>query len=293
MIRVRVPDHLGDGVMALGAVAALGTLGPMVLHARGRWAADLYAGYTLAGEEPPAEADVAVLLKPSARVARQWRHLPTWGVGTRGRYRHTLPEQPEHRRDRYARLAVAVGAPAPGPPVYRPRGEAPPLPEAFVALNPWSPSRTVRWPHFDALARSLGELPLVAFCGPGEEAEVRAALGPDVRIVAGLPLPAFAAALEGCVAFVSNDSGAAHFAAACGVSVVMVHGSTAPETTGVGLTIERPSRLWCQPCYRKLCLWGRPCLDVAVEPVRAAVVDLWGRGLCPRNAPDPSRPTTG
>jgi hypothetical protein len=47
----------------------------------------------------------------------------------------------------------------------------------------------------------------------------------------------------------------------------MVHGSTAPERTGVGRSVERPERLWCQPCYRKTCLWGTPCLDVPVEAV--------------------------
>lgn len=288
-IHVRVPDHLGDAVMALGAITALDDLGTLVLHARSRWDAELFAGFTLADESPPAEADVAVMLKPSAHVAWQWRHLPTLGIGPRRRYRTALPEAVEHRREGYARLARAAGATEVGAPVYRPRGTSPALPERFIGLNPWSPSRTVRWAGFRALIEALAPLPVVAFCGPGEAAEVRAAVGPDVLLVDALSLPDFADALSGCVAFVSNDSGAAHFAAACGVNVVMVHGSTVPERTGVGVAVERPARLWCQPCYRKQCGWGRPCLDVAVEPVRQVVEEFWRRGLCPRNAPGPSR----
>jgi ADP-heptose:LPS heptosyltransferase len=287
-IAARVPDHLGDAVMALAAVQALARLGDLTVHARGPWAPELYAGLAVTSEAPPESADLAVMFKPSAHVARTWRHLPTLGVGPARRYARALPDVPEHRRDRYARLVTAAGAPRPGPSRYEPRGRAPDLPERFVALNPWSPSRTVRWPGFPELARRLAPVPVVVFCGPGEEGVVRDLVGAAVPIVAGLRLPDFAAALDGCVAFVSNDSGGAHFAAACGADVVMVHGSTAPERTGVGIAVERPSRLWCQPCYRKWCGWGRPCLDVPVAAVEAEVLRLWGRGRCPRNAPGPS-----
>ncbi len=292
-VAVRAPDHLGDAVMALAAVDALRSLGTVVVHARARWAPELYAPHPVVGEAPPRTADLAVMFKPSSHAARQWRHLPTLGVGPAGRYSHTLPEAQEHRRDRYSRIVVAAGARPPGAAQFVPRGVSPQLPERFVALNPWSPSRTVRWPHFGALASALSPIPVVAFCGPGEAEVVRARVGSGVALVAGLSLPDFASALEGCVAFVSNDSGAAHFAAACGVRVVMVHGSTAPELTGVGAAVERESRLWCQPCYRKFCGWGTPCLDVAVQPVLSVVMEEWGRGLCPRNAPGPSRPERG
>lgn len=276
---VRAPDHLGDAVMALGAIEALGELGRLRVYTRGRWGPSLYAGLEVhPATEPPGHADVAVCLKPSWHAAFQWRHLPTVGVGPRWRYHTALPERVEHRRERYARLAVAAGARAPGPPTYRPRGVAPALPARFVGLNPWSPSGPVRWPGFGALVRALAPLPLVAFCGPGEEPAARRAVGPDVPLVVGLSLPDFAAALAGCAVLVSNDSGAAHFAAACGTPVVMVHGSTAPETTGVGTPVERAERRWCQPCYRKSCPWGLPCLDVAPDAVVAAVRARWGPG---------------
>jgi heptosyltransferase-2 len=85
--------------------------------------------------------------------------------------------------------------------------------------------------------------------------------------VEGLSLPDLAATLQKCRLFVSNDSGAAHFAAACGVKVRMIHGSTAPEWTGVGMPVEAPRR-WCQPCYRKSCPFDLQCLkSVSVEQV--------------------------
>lgn len=274
-IAIRAPDHLGDAVMALGAVQALAAIGEVTVYSRGRWRSELYAGIkVLQGDELPTEADVGVMLKPSWSAAWRWRHLPTVGVGPQGRYGVTLAECDEHRRDRYARIARAGGALHVGEPTYRPRGIAPELPSSFVAINPWNPSHAVRWSGFPALAQALGNLPVVAFCGPGEATQVRALLGSTVHVVCGLSLPDFAAALSRCVAFVSNDSGAAHFAAACGVPVVMVHGSTSPEQTGVGTPVERASRLWCQPCYRKICLWGTPCLTVEVEAVRVRVLEL-------------------
>lgn len=274
-VAVRAPDHLGDAVMALPAVVALAELGPVTVHSRGRWAPELFAGFPVAGEAPPPAAALAVMLKPSWHAALQWRHLRTIGVGPPLLYAVALPERVEHRRDRYARIAAAAGATIGGLPVFPCRGTPPSLPPRFVALNPVSPSATVRWGGFAALAARLAPLPVVAFCGPGEGAAAREALGPEVPLVEGLSLADFAAALGGCAAFVSNDSGAAHLAAACGAPVVMVHGSTAPERTGVGVAVERPERRWCQPCYRKSCPFGLPCLAVAVEDVERAVRTLW------------------
>ncbi len=282
MIAVRAPDHLGDAVMALPAIEALAALGPLSVYCSARWARELFEGLDLhGGDELPVAPEVAVCFKPSWHAAWRWRHLPTVGVGPAGRYKTTLPEAAEHRRERYARIVQAVGAPAPGVPVYRPRGAALVLPEGYVGFNPCSPSRTVRWPGFGALAERLAPHPIVTFCGPGEHRTARGAVGPHVKLVPGLGLRDFADALSHCTVLVSNDSGAAHFAAACGVPVVVVHGSTDPARTGVGTPVERPARLWCQPCYRKVCLWGTPCMDVSAEAVEAVVRTFLGRGASP------------
>jgi ADP-heptose:LPS heptosyltransferase len=111
---------------------------------------------------------------------------------------------------------------------------------------------------------------VVFFAGPGEGAVVRAIAGPH-RVVEGLSLPDFAAALDACRVFVSNDSGAAHFAAACGARVLVLHGSTTASLTGVGAAVEGPA-LWCRPCYGKRCFRGLRCLqDLDPDAVFGAV----------------------
>ncbi|MFN7144464.1 MAG: glycosyltransferase family 9 protein [Myxococcota bacterium] len=263
MFVIRAPDHLGDGVMALPAIRALAALGPARVHAPG-WGPALYAGLDVRPRDEPPVGEVAVLLKPSFGAAWRWRHLPRRvGLATAGRgplLTDPLPVREEHRRDGYARVAAALGGTATGVPVYTPRGTAPALPEGYVGLNPWSPTAAVRWPHFRALADRLVErgVPVIFFAGPGEEAHVAAIAGPH-RVVAGLPLADFAAALDRCRRFVSNDSGAAHFAAACGAATVVVHGSTTASRTGVGTAVEGPDR-WCRPCYRKSCPFFLGCL---------------------------------
>ena len=179
-----------------------------------------------------------------------------------------VPAPLGHRREGFAAVAGVLGARVEGLPHYLPRGQSQDLPSNYVGLNPWSPSRTVRWPHFRQLAQRLRDQGegVVFFCGPGEE-EVVAPIAEGFPLLAGLKLPDFAATLQGCRLLVSNDSGAAHFAAACGVRVRMIHGSTTAGLTGVGEGIEAEP-LWCQPCYRKSCPIGVQCITrVGVEDV--------------------------
>lgn len=271
-IAVRAPDHLGDGVMALPTVEALARVGEVRVYAP-RWGPALYAGLDVCGVDEHPDADVGVLLKPSFGAAWRWRHLPRRiGLATMRRrllLTDALPERDEHRREGYARVAAVLGATVSGLPSYAPRGSAPPLPRGYVGLNPWSPSPTVRWPHFRALADRITG-PVVFFAGPGEGEEVRRIAGPH-PVVEGLSLPDFAAALGSARAFVSNDSGAAHFAAACGARVIVLHGSTVATRTGVGEPVDGPE-LACRPCYRKSCPYALGCLvELPVERVLAAL----------------------
>lgn len=275
MWSVRAPDHLGDGVMALPAIEALARAAALEVHAPG-WGAELYAGLPVVPTDTPPRGEVGVLLKPSFGAAWRWRGLPRRvGLAEAGRgWLLTDPVVPPagHRREGYAAVAAGLGVRVAGPAVYRPRGRAPPVPADHLGLNPWSPSATVRWPHFRALADSWRG-PVVVYAGPGEGAAARAATGRDV--VEGLALPEFAAALDRCAAFVTNDSGAGHFAAACGAPVVMVHGSTTPSRTGAGTPVEAEGP-WCRPCYRKWCFNGLACLErVEVERVRRALEAAW------------------
>lgn len=281
---VRAPDHLGDGVMALPAIRALAACFEVEVHAPG-WGRALYAPLVVRGAAEAPRGELGVLLKPSFGAAFRWRHLPgRVGLAQNGRgwlLTTAVPEPPGHRREGYAAVVRALGAEVRGLPRFEVGlagvGEVRPgLPRGFVALNPWSPSPTVRWAGFRALAdRLAAEGRAVVFFGGPEEEVVRSIAGPHPSLV-GLGLPDFAAALAGCAAFVSNDSGAAHFAAACGAPVVMVHGSTVAERTGVGVAVDG-GPLWCRPCYRKWCFNGLRCLErVEVAAVYTRVREVAG-----------------
>lgn len=252
--------------MALPAVRALSQRYPTALYGPGFSAAlAQVAGLDAEVCSGQPVADVGVILKPSFGAAWRWRHLDRRiGLGTAGRgvlLTDAVDERLEHRREGYARVAATLGVEVPHwQPKARRLGD--------VGLNPWSPSATVRWPHFRALADTL-ERPQF-FAGPGEDAVRELAAPHPVHV--GLSLPDFAEVLRGCSVFVSNDSGAAHFADFVGVPVVMIHGSTDPARTGVGLALGGRQR-WCGPCYRKRCPVGLGCMqEVGVEAVRAAVV---------------------
>lgn len=267
--------------MALPAIRALASRWPVQIHAP-RWGAELYRGMAVRGREEAPEGDAGVLFKPSLGAAWRWRGLPRL-VGIADPVRRWLltdpvPDPGGHRREGYRAIAAALipDLEALPPPEWRWRGRAVPLAAGTVGLNPWSPSATVRWPGFRELADRLAGAgrPVVFFCGPGEEGEVGRIAGPH-PLIAGLSLEDFAATLQGCALLISNDSGAAHFAAACGARVRVIYGPTDPARTGPGAApeagaIRGPGR-WCQPCYRKSCVIGLGCLgDVGVGQAEAS-----------------------
>ncbi len=274
----RAPNHLGDGVMALPALHALSRVARRLTIQAPGWGPDLYRDLdaVVVSRGPMREGDAAVLFPPSLRVAWEARRVPRRiGVAAdaRGWLLTDLIEPGPHRRDTYAALAAALGARVDGPPVYTSRDTDPcaEVPDGHVGLNPVSPSgATVMWGGFGALAARL-DRPIVFYGGPGEDAAVAALAGGRPRRV-GLSLPAFAATLRRCAVFVSNDSGAAHFARACGVPTVVVHGATTAARTGAhgAIPVEGPG-VPCRPCYRKRCRFGLECLDVPVEQVLRAV----------------------
>ena len=280
-VLARAPNHLGDGVMALPAMHALAArAGRLLIQAPG-WGPALYRDVAaeISPRGPaPAGVDVAVLFPPSFRAAWAARRAKRRvGTPTDGRWPLLTDRVAErvHRASTYAALVEAVGAVAAGPPRFPAWASDPEadVPEGHIGLNPISPSgETVTWRGYAELAAALGR-PVVFYAGPGEGDALAAVAGDHERRV-GLPLPAFAAALRRCPVFVSNDSGAAHFARACGTPTVVVHGSTTARRTGAAgaLAVEGPN-LPCRPCYRKTCPFPAiPCLDVPVAAVLAAIV---------------------
>ncbi len=255
------------------ALRALAARGHLTIQAP-RGGRDLYWDLD-ADVGAPREArpvDAAVLFPPSFRAAWQARHAARRvGTATDGR-RWLLTDRVKPRRHRaqtYAALAAVVGGRVAGPPTY----EAPPgwadstLPTGHVGLNPLSVSGAVReWPRFVQLAQAL-QAPVGFYAGPGEGRRLRGVARGHMSAV-GLPLPAFAASLRRCAVFVSNDSGAAHFARACGVPTLVIHGSTDPAHTGPDGSIPvGPAPADCAPCQRQRCHRSLECLEVPVAEV--------------------------
>jgi heptosyltransferase-2 len=87
-----------------------------------------------------------------------------------------------------------------------------------------------------------------------------------------------AGVLKSSAAFIGNDSGLMHLAAALDRPTVGVFGSSNPDWTaplGRRARAIVPTGFSCRPCYRKTCNQAEFCLDtVTGEAVLAAVLDL-------------------
>ncbi|MBM4032124.1 MAG: glycosyltransferase family 9 protein [Planctomycetes bacterium] len=140
----------------------------------------------------------------------------------------------------------------------------------FVAVHPGSGGRAKRWSveRFGELARALA-CPVVWLLGPAEEGDAEARrLGQQVGVVAeNLPLATLAGLLAVCRAYVGNDSGVSHLAAAVGAPTVALFGPTDPA-------------MWAPRGHRVAILGGPQAggldaisVEQALSAVRAAMSD--------------------
>lgn len=154
-----------------------------------------------------------------------------------------------------------------------------------VAIHPGSGSAAKNWPaeRFATVARHLQQeqgMQILLVSGPADEAVVAAVErdlgGQGYVLVRELPLPVLAALLARCWAYVGNDSGVSHLAAAMGTRVVAIFGPTdAAVWAPLGASVrvlrgEAP----CAPCdevQRRSCR-KQACLEtVMVEEVLEAL----------------------
>jgi len=171
----------------------------------------------------------------------------------------------------------------------------------IVMLNPGASFGTSKmWSaeRYAALADMLIERAAAQVIINAAPSERRIA-GWVARAMRGVPVISFAdrdntlgllkALLRRCDLLVTNDTGARHLAAAAGIAVVTIFGSTDPRWARIDYPRERivSVDVECAPCRRKLCCQPpgpdyHKCLErVGVEMVYAAAAELLAESARP------------
>lgn len=160
------------------------------------------------------------------------------------------------------------------------------LPKPLIGFNPgaaYGPAK--RWPQekYAALAKRLKDevAGTILVFGTKADSQAAAAIGQEASNVVDLTgkteLAAAMALIECCDAFVTNDSGLMHVAAAAATPLVAIFGSTDKVATGPfsekAVVIQK--NLPCIPCLKPECSRDFKCMeDISVEEVLAAVKKL-------------------
>jgi heptosyltransferase-2 len=141
-----------------------------------------------------------------------------------------------------------------------------------------------RWPprRVAELAGRLGArgaATVLVGAGTDREAgrEIESSAPPDARLInliGRTDLRLLAGLLAACHAFVSNDSGAMHLAAAVGVPVTAIFGPTDDRVTApLGDHDVLIHQVFCRPCMLRDCPIDHRCMKgITVDAVHAAVV---------------------
>ena len=141
------------------------------------------------------------------------------------------------------------------------------LPPRFLAVHPGSGSPRKNWPaeRFAALA-GRERAPWLLVHGPADDAAV-SVLGdvPGAVVARDLPLRALASLLARAGAYVGNDSGITHLAAAAGAPTVALFGATDPDT-------------WAPIGPRVTVVGCGSAMDAATVETVSAAVDARRRG---------------
>ena len=253
-----------------------------------------------------ARADVAILLRnsfASAWAARRAGIPERWGYGAewRGGLLTRSIRRPRallHMAEYYARLVGALGMPAGDSPpaIAVPAGDrdragalldrrgAPPG-ALLVGMAPGAAnSGAKQWPpgRFGEVARRLherrGVVSVLVGTSDDRDACRRAGAGPatidlagetDLRLLAGL--------MARLRAFLTNDSGAMHLAAAAGLPVTAIFGPTRERETAPLASASATAAphailtgdAWCRPCMLRECPFDHRCMT-RIDPGRVA-----------------------
>ncbi len=138
-------------------------------------------------------------------------------------------ERPVHTAEHMASAMFWLGVPRGPIPRAKLIAGAPPAGN-YAVIHPFASRRDKTWPaeRFVAVAKHLRDLGLepVFLAGPSDDA----AAFQQFRVLANAPLPEIKGLMAGAQLFVGNDSGPAHIAAAFGIPVVVLFGSSNPVT---------------------------------------------------------------
>jgi ADP-heptose:LPS heptosyltransferase len=237
----------GDGALTNPLCAAMG--------------ARLTAGFYPIGGWCPHPERFAPWSAHGSEVTRWLRLLQFLGIGTRGE-NLDFPVRPEERA-RYQALAHIHG-------LERHR---------YVCLHPGARLASRRWPpeRFAKVADWLAEQGFsIVLTGGSDErhivSQVMASMrGPAVNLAGATDLGMFAALIAEARLLVSNETGAAHVAAATRTPSVVVCAGSDPERWAP-LDSERHQVVYhpviCRPCAHVECPFGHPCaLAVTAQTV--------------------------
>jgi len=138
------------------------------------------------------------------------------------------------------------------------------LPAGFLAVHPGSGSPAKNWPatRFAAIVRSFGGGRWLLVRGPADDAATAPLeMLPGARLARELPLRVLAALLARAGAYVGNDSGVTHLAAAAGAPTIALFGATDP-------------RLWAPVGPRVEVIHGGTMDAITVAQVSSAIEKL-------------------
>ena len=148
---------------------------------------------------------------------------------------------------------------------------------AYGAAKRWPPDRVAK--VIEALARSGTTSVLVGAAGDRDTGRaIESSLPPRARLVnliGRTSLGELIGVVARCAAFVSNDSGAMHVAAALGVPVTAIFGPTdehvtAPAAAGPADVIVRD--VFCRPCLLRECPIDHRCMKrIDVDAVLTSI----------------------
>lgn len=284
-LAVRMPNPLGDAIMALPALERLARAvdGDVAVITRPGNTA-LYGGYRVLEARGRFETDAV----RAAGARRLLLFTNTFSTALAGRLARVperagyamharsflltravaCPRERLHQVDWYLHLARESGWATEGGDTPRLSADrARPSPRAYVVLSPGAGyGAAKRWTGFEALARALvGQGRDVVVLGARGEG-LKAVLDPErcTDLAGRTTLSEALDWIAGAAAVVTNDSGLAHAAAALARPAVVVFGSTdarytAPRSAGATVAVvARPAR--CAPCHLRVCPIDHRCM---------------------------------